>query len=176
VADAVLIGPVSGHRFPANREKNREFCNLWASQTIPGANQRANSVSWQHNSLDTETGNLFASNRESIRRNSEILELNRVSGVDVCCDAFGHPVLRLASLKRRASPLIPQLPTNRCIAASEVIGQQQTHAAQQMSTRMPSIRLCSVRSSSERGRREFSPGTERPFRRSTRGGKQQRGR
>jgi hypothetical protein len=30
VADAVLIGPVSGRRFPANREKNSECRNLWA--------------------------------------------------------------------------------------------------------------------------------------------------
>jgi hypothetical protein len=98
-------------------------------------------MSWQHNSLNTGTGNLFAANRESIRGNSEIPELNRVSGIDVRCDAYGHPVRRLASLKRRASPLIPQLPTNRCVAASEVIGQGETF-------RPPRIRFGSTSSAS----------------------------
>src|SRR6188768_2026667 len=34
VADAVVIEPVSASQFPANREKNREFCNFEAPSRI----------------------------------------------------------------------------------------------------------------------------------------------
>ena len=34
VADAVVIEPVSASQFPANREKNREFCNFGATSRI----------------------------------------------------------------------------------------------------------------------------------------------
>ena len=38
VADAVVVEPVSTAKFPANREKNREFCKIVAS----GAPETAN--------------------------------------------------------------------------------------------------------------------------------------
>ncbi len=38
MADAVAVEPVSTAKFPANREKNREFCKLVASGTPETAN------------------------------------------------------------------------------------------------------------------------------------------
>jgi hypothetical protein len=38
VADAVDVEPVSDPKFPANREKNREYCKIAASGTLEQAN------------------------------------------------------------------------------------------------------------------------------------------
>jgi hypothetical protein len=40
VADAVIVEPVSTLKFPANREKNREFCQISAS----GARETVNNA------------------------------------------------------------------------------------------------------------------------------------
>jgi hypothetical protein len=38
VAGAVDVEPVSNPKFPANREKNREFCKIAASRTLKQSN------------------------------------------------------------------------------------------------------------------------------------------
>jgi len=43
VADAVLVEPVSTPKFPANREINREFCQIRTHCKILKANTRTNS-------------------------------------------------------------------------------------------------------------------------------------
>ena len=43
VADVVVVEPVSGAKFPANREKNREFCQIQPSAANLSVNNRANS-------------------------------------------------------------------------------------------------------------------------------------
>ena len=41
VADAVAIEPVSASQFPANREKNRDFCKIGTSAALETANNGA---------------------------------------------------------------------------------------------------------------------------------------
>ena len=41
VADAVVVEPISTIQFPANREKNREFCKIAASGAVETINNAA---------------------------------------------------------------------------------------------------------------------------------------
>jgi hypothetical protein len=55
-ADAVLIEPVSNFKFPANREKYREFCRNRRSGPIPASNQRLKSIASSQIPYATEQG------------------------------------------------------------------------------------------------------------------------
>ena len=56
VADAVAIEPVSAARFPANREKNREFRRIHPLGAILKADTRANSEACSEIPYATEQG------------------------------------------------------------------------------------------------------------------------
>jgi hypothetical protein len=71
VADAVAIEPVSASRFPANREKNREFFNLRATSEIRVAREPNDFGAFELNSLNKRTGNILEWNREFQPRNRE---------------------------------------------------------------------------------------------------------
>jgi hypothetical protein len=82
VADAVVVEPVSTPQFPANREKNREFCNFGGGF----AHQMARKLKLNHfeavgpNSLLIGTGNFWSMNREFRKRIGEfpvLKQLNR---------------------------------------------------------------------------------------------------
>lgn len=51
VEDAVLIGPVSNLKFPANREINREFCRVRALSSNSGRQSAREFNDLQPNSL-----------------------------------------------------------------------------------------------------------------------------
>ena len=55
-ADAVGFEPVSTAKFPANREKNREFCDFWSESGILAPSQRANSIGYREIPCATEQG------------------------------------------------------------------------------------------------------------------------
>jgi hypothetical protein len=57
--DAVLIGPVSAPRFPANREINREFCRFHPSGVIFASIRLINSMACSEIPYATEQG-IFA--------------------------------------------------------------------------------------------------------------------
>ena len=59
VADAVVVEPVSTPKFPANREKNREFCRIRPLSTILKADMRAISETCSKISYATEQGNIL---------------------------------------------------------------------------------------------------------------------
>ena len=54
--DAVLIEPVSAAKFPANREKYREFCRNGRSGPISASSQRVNSIGFSRIHYATEQG------------------------------------------------------------------------------------------------------------------------
>src|SRR5712692_817206 len=54
--DAVLIGPVSRVKFPANRENNREFFNFGPNFAILVSNRRATSMACREIPYATEQG------------------------------------------------------------------------------------------------------------------------
>jgi hypothetical protein len=54
--DAVLIGPVSAPRFPANREINREFCRFHPSGVIFASIRLINSMACSEIPYATEQG------------------------------------------------------------------------------------------------------------------------
>jgi hypothetical protein len=56
VADAVLVEPVSTPKFPANREKNREFCKIHPNLKIIRADKRAKSKASSGIPCATEQG------------------------------------------------------------------------------------------------------------------------
>ena len=59
VADAVLVEPVSTHEFLANREINREFCQIRLPGAILHADPQANSVTCSEIPYSAEQG-IFA--------------------------------------------------------------------------------------------------------------------
>jgi len=59
VADAVVVEPVSTSKFPANREKNREYCQIRSLCEIFNANPRANSIVCSKIPSATKQGNIF---------------------------------------------------------------------------------------------------------------------
>jgi len=59
VADAVAVEPVSTVKFPANREKNREFCKIAASGAPETPNSGCRCRVSDANSLLNITGNFF---------------------------------------------------------------------------------------------------------------------
>jgi hypothetical protein len=60
VADAVTVEPVSASEFPANREKNREFCQFRAS-VVDGPELLGRKINgFLPNSLRSRTGNFLA--------------------------------------------------------------------------------------------------------------------
>jgi len=59
VAHAVTCEPVSPGKFPANREKNREFCRIRALDAILNADTRANSKACSKIPYATEQGNIL---------------------------------------------------------------------------------------------------------------------
>jgi hypothetical protein len=59
VADAVPVEPVSTVKFPANREINREFCQIRLLGAIFPADTRANSKAWSEIPYSAEQG-IFA--------------------------------------------------------------------------------------------------------------------
>jgi len=56
VADAVTVESVSDLKFPANREKNREFCRIRALDATLHADTRANSKACSKIPFATEQG------------------------------------------------------------------------------------------------------------------------
>jgi hypothetical protein len=60
VADAVAVEPVSTPKFPANREKNREFCQIRSLCEILKANTRAISKAFSQIPYATEQGIISA--------------------------------------------------------------------------------------------------------------------
>ena len=56
VADAVAFEPVSALEFPANREKNREFCEIRPLGAILHADTRANSETCSEIPYSAEQG------------------------------------------------------------------------------------------------------------------------
>src|SRR5450830_519800 len=72
VADAVRYEPVSTLKFPANREKNREFRRIRPLSAILKADTRANSKACSEIPYATEQG-IIRRNREFWRRNREFL-------------------------------------------------------------------------------------------------------
>ena len=66
VADAVAIEPVSAPQFPANREKNREFCNFGTISRIRSAQEARDFRAFRPNSLLKGTGNFWRENREFV--------------------------------------------------------------------------------------------------------------
>ena len=60
VADAVAVEPVSTPKFPANREKNREFHQIRALGAILKADTRANSEACSEIPYATEQGIISA--------------------------------------------------------------------------------------------------------------------
>jgi hypothetical protein len=59
VADAVIGEPVSTTKFPANREKNREFCEIRPFDAILKADKPVNSETCSKIPYSTEQG-IFA--------------------------------------------------------------------------------------------------------------------
>jgi hypothetical protein len=59
VADAVTIEPVSTPKFPANREKNREFCRIRPLCAILKADKRASSETCSEIPYATKQGIIF---------------------------------------------------------------------------------------------------------------------
>ena len=70
VVDAVTSEPVSLVRFPANREKNREFHQIRALGAILKADTRANSEACREIPYSAEQG-IFAKDREFVQENRE---------------------------------------------------------------------------------------------------------
>ena len=60
VADAVLVEPVSTPKFPANREINREFCQIRTHCEILKANTRTNSKTFSQIPYAKEQGIILA--------------------------------------------------------------------------------------------------------------------
>ena len=60
MADAVVVEPVSTPKFPANREINREFCQIRTLCEILKANTRANSKAFSQIPYATEQGIISA--------------------------------------------------------------------------------------------------------------------
>jgi hypothetical protein len=60
VADAVALEPVSTPKFPANREKNREFRRIRPLNAILNADTRANSKACGEIPYETEQGIISA--------------------------------------------------------------------------------------------------------------------
>jgi hypothetical protein len=58
-ANAVTVEPVSAAKFPANREKNREFCRIRPLSAILKADTRANSEACSEITYATEQGNIL---------------------------------------------------------------------------------------------------------------------
>ena len=71
VADAVDLEPVSSAKFPANRENNREFCQIDPLAAILKADTRENSEACSEIPCATEQG-IISADREIWRRNREI--------------------------------------------------------------------------------------------------------
>ena len=67
VADAVQVEPVSTPKFPANREKNREFYQIRALGAILKADTRANSEACSEIPYATEQGIILAEQGTSAR-------------------------------------------------------------------------------------------------------------
>ena len=59
MADAVTFEPVSTPKFPANREKNREFCRIRPLSAILKADTRASSETCSEIPYATEQGNIL---------------------------------------------------------------------------------------------------------------------
>jgi hypothetical protein len=57
VEEAVRVEPVSIPKFPANREKNREFFNFRAKSPLRGPGTRNDSADLERNFLLNGTGN-----------------------------------------------------------------------------------------------------------------------
>jgi hypothetical protein len=55
-ADAVVVEPVSTPKFPASREKNREFCQMCPLRAISKADTRANSKAFSQIPYAKEQG------------------------------------------------------------------------------------------------------------------------
>ena len=62
VANAVAIEPVSGPKFPANREINREFCRIRPHEAIFAPAQAANSMPCREIPYANGTGNFWSHN------------------------------------------------------------------------------------------------------------------
>jgi hypothetical protein len=71
VADAVAVEPVSTLKFPANREKNREFRQIRALGAILKANTRAISKAFSQIPYATEQG-IFADEQGICTREQRI--------------------------------------------------------------------------------------------------------
>jgi hypothetical protein len=56
VADAVAVEPVSTTKFPANREKNREFFKIRTASQIRGLDRPVNSGGWLEIPYSLEQG------------------------------------------------------------------------------------------------------------------------
>jgi hypothetical protein len=64
VADAVIVEPVSASKFPAIREKNREFFDVRGHSAYQQACESNDFGAFQPNSLNIGTGKVSAKNRE----------------------------------------------------------------------------------------------------------------
>ena len=60
VADAVVVEPVSTAKFPANREKNREFFNFRRASRLIWLTNPIISVTWSQISYSMEQGIISA--------------------------------------------------------------------------------------------------------------------
>jgi hypothetical protein len=74
VADAVAIEPVSASKFPANREINREFCEILAAATLFAPQSASKFNGFERNSLSKVTGNFLRVTGNWLPQNREMQE------------------------------------------------------------------------------------------------------
>jgi hypothetical protein len=73
VADAVDFEPVSTPKFPANREKNREFCRIRPEGRFLAASQQTNSMVCSGIPYAAEQGIILVEQRISEREQGKIV-------------------------------------------------------------------------------------------------------
>jgi hypothetical protein len=95
VADAVPVEPVSTVKFPANREINREFCQIRLLGAILPADTRANSKAWSEIP--------YSADREFLQKNREFVRANR-EFEPLCAERFPDDFFR------DRTPLAPSPP------------------------------------------------------------------
>ena len=76
MADAVQVEPVSPAKFPANREKNREFCGKRGVGSVTDVNNGVVTGLSDANSLLNRTGNYFGETGNVCARTGNFIDHN----------------------------------------------------------------------------------------------------